>query len=317
MARRPRVGTQAHEWGWEMSNWPRCRSCNCYLVSLTEGPRCFDCRSRRRVLLWVALLTIGFLFLCARARGGVVTEEFLDRVAWTESRNNPAARGKHGELGAWQIKAIAVAECNRVYGWRLSHGSVVDQVVGRAAARGYCLILENTLRARLGRQPSPSELYRSYRLGAAGFMRSIAAGPFCTPRQNPACAGRGNDFTQGADLPKSATEFGHIRVNPAAARGSVSGVIPNRQTQPLKTGTEPVVPGKCPDTLGSGATAGETATLTASVAERLKAPDSKSGVVVEPSRVRIPPVADQFGTKTAYLYNVWIQNPHYWTNTTK
>ena len=183
-----------------MSNWPRCRSCNCYLVSLTEGPRCFDCRSRRRVLLWVALLTIGFLFLCARARGGVVTEEFLDRVAWTESRNNPAARGKHGELGAWQIKAIAVAECNRVYGWRLSHGSVVDQVVGRAAARGYCLILENTLRARLGRQPSPSELYRSYRLGAAGFMRSIAAGPFCTPRQNPACAGRGNDFTQGAKV---------------------------------------------------------------------------------------------------------------------
>ena len=183
-----------------MTNWPRCRSCNCYLVSLTDGPRCRKCSEIRIMLFWIALITLGFLILCARARGGVVTEEFLDRVAWTESRNNPAARGKHGELGAWQLKAIAVTEVNRIWGWRLRHQDVCNPVVGRAAAQAYCLTLERALVRGLGRQPSQVELYRAYRLGAAGFMRSIAAGPFCTPRQNPACAGRGNDFTQGAKV---------------------------------------------------------------------------------------------------------------------
>ena len=83
-----------------MTNWPRCRSCNCYLVSLTDGPRCSKCSEIRIMLFWIALLIAGFLLLCARAHGGVVTEEFLDEIAWRESRNNPAAVGRHGELGA-------------------------------------------------------------------------------------------------------------------------------------------------------------------------------------------------------------------------
>ena len=297
----------------------RCRMCGAEVVTAREHPLCAHCYRNsefdHRAWLWIVLAIGIFIIAAVRGCAGVVTEEFLDQIAWVESRNNPAAVGRHGEHTAFQLKQCFVDDTCRFFGWRRLLITSLTPEQARAVARAGCLMLEHRL-TRVGRpNPNQAQIYRSYRLGLAGCQRQSAASqgtfPPGSPRTTSPRAGR------GADLPKSATEFGHIRVNPAAARGSVSGVIPNRQNQPLKTGTELVASSKCPDTLGSGATAGETATLTASVAERLKAPDSKSGVVVEPSRVRIPPVADQFGTKTAYLYNVWIQNPHYWTNTTK
>jgi ribosomal protein S27AE len=155
----------------------RCRTCGQEVVTASDRPlcgKCFQSDQLDRQTWPIIALVIGISMLAAmRGFAGVVTEGFLDRVAWVESHNNPMAIGAHGELGAYQIKSIAVEECNRVYGWRLSHTAVVSQVVGRAVARGYSLICERELVRMLGRQPTSSELLRAYQLGPAGFARQL------------------------------------------------------------------------------------------------------------------------------------------------
>ena len=113
-----------------------------------------------QIILWMfasmGLLCL-FLFQSCSAHGAtVVTKALLDHIAKVESGNNPYAIGKAGELGAYQLKAIAVAEVNRIYGTRYTHQDAI--LKGPDIARRYLLICER--RAAL---KTPAGVYARYR----------------------------------------------------------------------------------------------------------------------------------------------------------
>lgn len=128
-----------------------------------------------RTLFWVVAACAIAGISVASCRGGVITEEFLDRISWKESRNNPQAIGSLHELGAFQLRAVSVEHVNNTYGWRFDHkAAALDH--GRAYARAYLLILEREMISALGRQPSQPEVYNGYRLGFSAWKRTHRAG---------------------------------------------------------------------------------------------------------------------------------------------
>lgn len=157
------------------------RTCpQCYRIVDVPG-LCHRCRydaawARRIAVLSAVVLAILLCGWATSCKASVVTEEFLDRLAWRESRNNPAAVGRAGELGAYQLRACAVEHVNNKRGWKSSHkAAALGQ--GRKYARAYCQILEGELNKWLGRQPLQIEVDHAYRLGPTGFLRRKGAGP--------------------------------------------------------------------------------------------------------------------------------------------
>lgn len=175
----------------------RCVACG-QVVYATEDPRpiCFRCFRRRGAVTLVAaaaiwlLLWVAFTLMVVSVHGGVVDEAFLDRLAWRESRGIATAVGRRGEKGMFQLRPIALAECRRVYGWRIKDADLFNPAIARAAARGYCLICEHYLTTHLGRSPTQAEIMDGYRLGPEGFCRRVGpVGPrvgFIVPTQTPA-----------------------------------------------------------------------------------------------------------------------------------
>ena len=132
-------------------------------------------RSFLTFMFWftlVATLMLLLMFLGLECRGAsVVTEQFLDRVAWLESRNNPKAVGRAGELSAYQLLPRAVQDVNKTVGWR--HGfEAATRDHARGYAREYLRICESRIERILGRQPTTQETYEAYRLGPTGFLRA-------------------------------------------------------------------------------------------------------------------------------------------------
>lgn len=154
-----------------MTNFRTCPEC----FSPTKDPGiCERCRWREssRFLVLIVVLSLGLIALCQSCRGSVVTEPFLDSIAQRESGNNPSAIGRAGELGAYQLKRCAVAQVNSDRGWRMPfRRAAIDH--GRAYCRAYCLYIERLLLARLGRAPTPAEIYTSYQRGPF----AISSGP--------------------------------------------------------------------------------------------------------------------------------------------
>lgn len=160
-----------------MNHWLTCPVC--FRVVDKPGP-CHHCKRREGVCFLWFIIAISALILCGASscRGAsVVTEEFLDRLAWRESRNNPAAVGRAGELGAYQLRACAVQHVNNKLGWKSSH-KAASLRYGREYARAYCQIIEGELRRWLGRQPIQVEVDHAYQLGPTGFLRIQGAGQF-------------------------------------------------------------------------------------------------------------------------------------------
>ena len=166
--------------------------------------------------------------LVRSAGHSIITESFLDSIAWHESRNRDNVRGSAGERGRFQIRAVAVREVNRKFGWRVQHMDVVDPVIGQAVARAYCTILEDGLRRHLHRQPTQSEIY-----AMASVADKTRADPSCEVRE--ACG--------ESDANKK----------PAIA-GTESGGRKSESSAKIARPTHMVS-----DTWESGATAGETA----------------------------------------------------------
>lgn len=142
---------------------------------------CSRCEQRRtdrlagaKLTAWVmAALFFTLLAIASRMHGAsVVTEQFLDGIAQRESRNNPAAIGRHGERGAYQLRPCAVQEVNNKMGWDYSH-RVAAVKFGRVYAKAYCLYLERRLSNALGRSPTQPEVYNAYRLGPSGYIRTV------------------------------------------------------------------------------------------------------------------------------------------------
>jgi len=92
------------------------------------------------------------------AGASVVDDALLNKVAWVESRNNPRAVGKLGELGAYQLRPIAIREVNRVYGTKYHIRDARKMVESREIARLYLLICESRCRVK-----TPANVYARYR----------------------------------------------------------------------------------------------------------------------------------------------------------
>jgi hypothetical protein len=88
----------------------------------------------------------------------------LSALIQVESHGNDHARGKHGELGALQIKSIMVRDVNRIMGTHYAH----DQVTNRAVAT----FIANAYFAHYGRNLSDESLARIWQGGPKGPKRS-------------------------------------------------------------------------------------------------------------------------------------------------
>jgi hypothetical protein len=88
----------------------------------------------------------------------------LSALIQVESNGNDHARGKHGELGALQIKSIMVRDVNRIMGTHYAH----DQVTNRAVAT----FIANAYFAHYGRNLSDESLARIWQGGPKALRKS-------------------------------------------------------------------------------------------------------------------------------------------------
>ena len=106
----------------------------------------------------VIISLLAFALSLASCKGAsVVTEALLDRVAWAESRNNPNAVGRLGEIGIFQLRPIAIREVNRIYGTQYHVADAGNMVKAREIARRYLRICESRIN-----QPTPERVYAKY-----------------------------------------------------------------------------------------------------------------------------------------------------------
>lgn len=127
-------------------------------------------RKQRRQLILILSLSALCIVGAVKCRGGVVTDSFISRVIWKESRNNPHAVGKAGERGVGQLTKAAWKDVNAYFGWSATYEQAVT-IYARQYIQGFLLMQEGRLRARYKRQPSEAEVYRSYNRGFRGATR--------------------------------------------------------------------------------------------------------------------------------------------------
>ena len=88
----------------------------------------------------------------------------LSALIHVESAGNDLARGKHGELGALQIKPIMVRDVNRLMGTSYTHA----QVTNRATS----IFIANAYLSHYGRNLSDESLARLWQGGPKALKRS-------------------------------------------------------------------------------------------------------------------------------------------------
>lgn len=88
----------------------------------------------------------------------------LSALIAVESGGNDFAEGRHGELGALQIKPILVRDANRIMGTHYSHAQVTNRQVSIAIANAYL--------AHYGKNLSDESLARIWQGGPSGHRKS-------------------------------------------------------------------------------------------------------------------------------------------------
>jgi len=100
--------------------------------------------------------------------------EFLHALAVTESRNNPSARGKSGDLGLFQMTSPAWEDVNRVRGYyglpKHPHRLALDPDISRIYAETYLRILFSRLRDE-GVEVNVETAWLAWNLGFTGARR--------------------------------------------------------------------------------------------------------------------------------------------------
>ena len=89
----------------------------------------------------------------------------LSALIQIESNGNDHARGRHGELGALQIKPIMVRDVNRIMGTSYAHAQVTNRAISTFIAESYF--------AHYGRNLSDESLARLWQGGPKGLRRSF------------------------------------------------------------------------------------------------------------------------------------------------
>jgi hypothetical protein len=90
----------------------------------------------------------------------------LSALIQIESHGNDHAKGRHGELGALQIKPILVRDVNRIMGTHYAHA----QVTNRAVA----LFIANAYLSHYGKHLSDESLARIWQGGPKAIKRSLS-----------------------------------------------------------------------------------------------------------------------------------------------
>lgn len=88
----------------------------------------------------------------------------LSALIAVESGGNDQAKGRHGELGALQIKAILVRDVNRIMGTSYAHQQVTNRQVSIDIATRYL--------AHYGRNLSDESLARLWQGGPKGLRKA-------------------------------------------------------------------------------------------------------------------------------------------------
>ena len=103
-----------------------------------------------------------------------VTPGQVEAIISVESSGNPKAIGRLGERGLCQFFPAAWADTTA---YRSRHGLptygyyswALDEGVGREYATSWLTLIEERLKARLGRKPTIGEVYAAHQLGFGGF----------------------------------------------------------------------------------------------------------------------------------------------------
>ena len=88
----------------------------------------------------------------------------LSALIQIESAGNDFARGRHGELGALQIKPIMVRDVNRIMGTHYAHAQVTNRATATFIANAYL--------SHYGRNLSDESLARLWQGGPKALKRS-------------------------------------------------------------------------------------------------------------------------------------------------
>ena len=88
----------------------------------------------------------------------------LSALIQVESNGNDQARGKHGELGALQIKSIMVRDVNRIMGTHYAHAQVTNRTISIFIAESYF--------SHYGKHLSDESLARLWQGGPKALKRS-------------------------------------------------------------------------------------------------------------------------------------------------
>lgn len=88
----------------------------------------------------------------------------LSALIQIESGGNDLARGRHGELGALQIKPILVRDVNRIMGTHYAHSQVTNRAVSTFIAQSYL--------SHYGKNLSDESLARIWQGGPTGLRKS-------------------------------------------------------------------------------------------------------------------------------------------------
>jgi hypothetical protein len=88
----------------------------------------------------------------------------LSALIQIESNGNDQARGRHGELGALQIKPILVRDVNRIMGTHYVHAQVTNRATATFIANAYL--------SHYGRNLSDESLARIWQGGPKGAKKS-------------------------------------------------------------------------------------------------------------------------------------------------
>jgi len=88
----------------------------------------------------------------------------LSALIQVESGGNDYARGRHGELGAFQIRPVMVRDVNRIMGTSYAHAQMTNRVIARFIVSSYL--------AHYGKNLSDESLARIYNGGPRGHLKS-------------------------------------------------------------------------------------------------------------------------------------------------
>ena len=88
----------------------------------------------------------------------------LSALIQIESNGNDQAKGRHGELGAFQIRPILVRDVNRIMGTSYTHAQVTNRATATFIANAYL--------SHYGRNLSDESLARLWQGGPRGAKKS-------------------------------------------------------------------------------------------------------------------------------------------------